>query len=424
MRILIVNTSERIGGAAVAANRLVAALNSNGEKAMMLVRDKSSGSISVGVVRRRWLMRLRFLWERAVVFAHLGFRRQHLWEVDIANVGVDITGMKEFREADVIHLSWVNQGMLSLRGIRAILRSGKPVVWTMHDMWPATSICHYAGECRQFMSSCRHCPLLPNGGGEHDLSSRVWRRKKRVYSTGDIHFVACSRWLESQARQSALLTGMPLTSIPNPIDTHIYFPQDKAKSKAMLGIPADRLVIMFVAHKVTDERKGANYLVDALMKLRIVYRDVADRCVVALIGACADELTEKIALPVVPVGFVNGDSNLARVYSAADVFVLPSVEDNLPNTVMEAMACGAPCVGFDVGGIPEMIDHRLNGYVAVKGDAEDLAEGIRWVLDDADYASLSSAAVDKVARQYSQTSVAMRYVDVYAEAMAKKRYLR
>lgn len=142
MRILIVNTSETVGGAAVAANRLVAALNNNGEKAMMLVRDKTSDSINVNELPSRGLMHLRFIWERMVIFLHLGLKKNHLWEIDIANAGSDITKLQAFKDADVIHLSWINQGMISLGDIKRIVKSGKPIVWTMHDLWPATNLSH------------------------------------------------------------------------------------------------------------------------------------------------------------------------------------------------------------------------------------------------------------------------------------------
>ena len=154
MRVLIVNTSERIGGAALAANHLMDALNNNGVKATMLVRDKQTSDITVATLPHSWRNRLRFLWERWCVVCHLHFSRTHLFEVDIANTGADITRLSEFKEADIIHLSWINQGMLSLKGIRKILNSGKPVVWTMHDIWPATGICHITLNCQRFQSSC------------------------------------------------------------------------------------------------------------------------------------------------------------------------------------------------------------------------------------------------------------------------------
>jgi glycosyltransferase involved in cell wall biosynthesis len=424
MRILIVNTSESAGGAAVAANRLAAALNNNGEKATMLVRDKSTDSIIVGKLPCRRVMRLKFLWERFVIFVHLLFRKKHLWEIDIANTGADITSLAEFKEADVIHLSWINQSMLSLSDIGKIIRSGKPVVWTMHDLWPASAICHYAGGCRKFTVGCANCPLLPFGGGKNDIAAKVWKRKKHIYRQSNIWFVACSRWLEKQAKQSALLEGMELTSIPNPIDTNVFRPSDKLKAKESLGLPTDKKVILFVAQKVTDTRKGAAYLVEALQKLVSCGSSLAEQCAVALLGGSSDELAQLIPMPVFPLGYVSGDRELARVYNAADVFVLPSMQDNLPNTLMEALACGVPCVGFSVGGIPEMIDHRRNGYVAREADADDLADGLQWVLQEADAEELKRSATAKVAKNYSQTSVAMRYIDVYSEAMAQKRYLR
>ena len=156
MRVLIVNTSERTGGAAVAARRLMEALNGHGVKAKMLVRDKETDSLTVVGLKGKWWQQWCFLWERLVIYMYQHCSRKHLFEIDIANAGTDITRLPEFKEADVIHLHWINQGMLSLSGIRKILRSGKPVVWTMHDIWPATAICHLTLDCMQFKTGC-HC---------------------------------------------------------------------------------------------------------------------------------------------------------------------------------------------------------------------------------------------------------------------------
>ena len=154
MKILIVNTSERAGGAAVAANRLMKALNNYGVKAKMLVRDKDTDALTVSALPPSPRLRWNFLWERLYIFFKTHFSRKHLFEIDIANTGSDITRLREFQEADIIHLHWINQGMLSLSGIQKILRSGKPVVWTMHDIWPATAICHLTLDCRSFTSKC------------------------------------------------------------------------------------------------------------------------------------------------------------------------------------------------------------------------------------------------------------------------------
>ena len=420
MRVLLVNTSERTGGAAVAANRLMDALNNNGVKCKMLVRDKLTDDITVVPLPRSPLLNWHFLWERLRIFLSLGLRKRHLWEVDTARCGSDITTLREFKEADVIHLSWVNQGMLSMAGIRKILRSGKPVVWTMHDLWPATGICHYTRGCERFKSGCGYCPLL---GGKHhrDLSAKVWKRKHAAYQGKLIHFVACSKWLEREARQSGLLAGQRVTSIPNPIDTHVYRPQDKAQAREECHLPQDRKLMLFVSQRVTDPRKGLDYFVEAIDKLVADHPEARKKLGVIILGGRSEEVADRLPLPAYPLGYVNDERRVVSVYNAADTFVLPSLEDNLPNTIMEAMACGVPCVAFRVGGIPEMIDHKRDGYVAEYRRADDLAQGIYWVLAEADPGELSAKALHKVATRYSQHAVAVEYIETYNHAMAFKK---
>lgn len=420
MRVLIVNTSEKTGGAAVAANRLMEALKNNGVKAKMLVRDKETEQITVAKLPGSWRQQLHFLWERLVIFFHLKFSREHLFEIDIANAGADITRLREFKEADVIHLSWINQGMLSLKSIRKIINSGKPIVWTMHDAWVATGICHYTRGCNRFVSRCADCRLLPNGGSSDDLAAKTWQKKKKLFADSGIHFVACSHWLEGEAKRSSLLTGQSITSIPNPIDTHVYRPMPKQEALKSAGLPEGKKIILFVSQRVTTQRKGMHYFVEAIDKMVAANAKLKEDTAIAILGGHVEEMEEQLALPVFPLGYVNDERKIVAVYNAADVFVLPSMEDNLPNTIMEAMACGVPCVGFRIGGIPEMIDHQKNGYLAQAGNADDLAAGISWVLDIADREELAKAALHKVATNYSQQIVAMKYIDVYNHAAAYK----
>ena len=414
MRVLIVNTSERTGGAAVAANRLMMALNNNGVKAQMLVRDKESDSLTVVGLPKSPMLNWHFLWERLVIFFHCRFSRKHLFEIDLANSGSDITKLREFQEADVIHLHWINQGMLSLSGIRKILKSGKPVVWTMHDIWPATAICHLTLNCRNFTTHCPNCRLLPGKGSSSDLSTSVWRKKEKMLEDSSIYFVTCSHWLEQEAKASALLRGQKIVSIPNPIDTHIYRSGDKQTARKNLGLPEDKRLILFVSQRVTNKNKGMDYLIDACRQLKDYE--------LVILGGHAEEVVDQLPLKAHPLGYVNDERRIVEIYQAVDVFVLPSLSENLPNTIMEAMACGVPCVGFKVGGIPEEIDHKRNGYVAEYRDSDDLARGIRWILSEADYDQLSQEAVRKVAHSYSQQSVAISYLDVYHQAMAFKHY--
>ena len=417
MRVLIVNTSDRSGGAAVAANRLMMALNNHGVKVKMLVRDKISDSLTIVALPKSPLLHWNFLWERFVIYCRLHFSRKHLFEIDLANTGSDITRLPEFQEADVIHLHWINQGMLSLGTIRKILRSGKPVVWTMHDIWPATGLCHVTLGCRYFTSVCHQCRLLPGGGSDNDLSTSVWRKKERMLDGESIFFVACSRWLAGEAKASGLLKGQKITSIPNPIDTHIYKPGDRMEARRRLGLKEDRQYILFASQRVTNENKGMDYLIEACRQLHDL-----PQVTVLILGGHAEEVTPQLSLDAVPLGYVNDERRIVEIYQAADVFVLPSLSENLPNTIMEAMACGLPCVGFRVGGIPEEIDHKRNGYVAEYRNACDLANGIRWVLTSAKSDELSRDCVRKVTQNYSQQSVALRYIDVYEQAMALKHY--
>lgn len=416
MRILIVNTSENTGGAAVAANRLMVALNNNGVKAKMLVKEKNSDKLTVVGLKHPWHQQWNFLWERFCIWLSMHLKKKHLFHVDIANSGTDITSLPEFQEADVIHLHWVNQGMLSLKDIRKIIEK-KPVVWTMHDIWPATAICHLTLDCEAFKSACHHCKYLPGGGSKNDLSARIWKRKEQMLSGKRITFVACSKWLEGEARQSALLKGQRVTCIPNPIDPQFRCYGDKRQARQHLQLPQDKKLVLFVSQRVTNENKGMSYLIDACHLLAEQHPEMRQTTAVVVLGGQGDAFKDRLDFPVYSLGYVNNTDRIIDIYNAADVFVLPSLSDNLPNTIMEAMACGVPCVGFQVGGIPEMIDHQENGYVAAFRQADDLARGIRYVLYDADYQSLSKNCVKKVATHYSQQSVANKYNKVYNEAI-------
>lgn len=422
MRILIVNTSEQTGGAAVASNRLLEALNKMGVEAKMLVREKETDNANVIKLHKHYLQKIYFLFERLCIFFNLHFRKKHLFEIDIANSGNDITSLSVFKKSDVIHLAWINQGMLSLNSIKKIITSDKAVVWTMHDLWPATSICHYPKRCKRYESSCQHCPILPDNGSEKDLSAKIWVKKNKVYNSGHIYFVTCSKWLCKEAKHSSLLKDHTIQSIPNPIDTHFFKPLDKHKARKKLNLPNDKNIILFVSQRVTDNRKGMDLFIEAINYIAKEYPEIKKNSCIAILGGHAEEIANLLSLPTYPLGYVSDKENIRDVYNAANVFVLPTREDNLPNTIMEAMACGVPCVSFKVGGIPEMIDHLHNGYVAKEHNPQDLAQGIKWVLNNANYTQLSTAAIEKVIHTYSERNVAEQYINLYYEALAYKNY--
>ena len=416
MRILIVNTSERTGGAAIAAGRLTEALKSHGIKAKMLVRDKQTDRISTVALGGGWKQVRKFVWERVVIWINSHFRRERLFSVDIANTGNDITRLPEFKEADLIHLHWINQGMLSLKVIRKILASGKPVVWTMHDMWPCTGICHHARTCTAFHSECGACPMIYSQKRK-DLSTRIFRQKQRLYASGGIHFVTCSHWLEGMAKQSALLVNQPVSVIPNPISTTLFHPMKQTEARQKLALPTESKLILFGSVKLTDKRKGIDYMVEACRLLAKQHPALKEQLALVAVGMHAAELQPLVPFKVHNMGYVKEEHQLVEIYNAADLYVIPSLDENLPNTIMEAMACGTPCVGFPTGGIPEMIDHLKNGYLTKEHSAEQLAEGIYTLLTTPAYESLSHEAVAKVNACYSERSVANQYGQLYAKLL-------
>ena len=411
MQVLIVNTSEKTGGAAIAAGRLLHALTSHGVKAKMMVRDKQTDHLQVVEAPQRRLNKLRFTLERGQIYMANGCTKEGLFDIDTGWRGVDITRTREFQEADVIHLHWVNQGFLSLRDVERILRSGKRVVWTMHDMWPATSICHYAADCTKYEQHCHDCMLLKSPAAK-DLSYRIYEQKKRLYQYADrLSFVCCSHWLEEQALKSGLIGHLPITCIHNAIDAHVYKPLDKMQAREKMHLPKDKKLILFASLKVTDKRKGIDYMLEAARILHAQYPHLKDQLAFVVMGQKSDIIEEQIPFPVHSMGYITQTSDLVSIYQSADAFVIPSLFENLPNTIAEAMACGTPCVGFDTGGIPEMIVHQENGYVAQYRDSADLARGIDHVLAHSEYAA---AAHSHALKAYDETHVAKAHIEVYA----------
>ena len=413
MRVLIINTSERIGGAAIAANHLMDALRNNGIQAKMLVRDKQTENISViSLNKSLWKIWL-FIWERVIIWKANHFKKHNLFAIDIANTGTDITTLPEFKQADIIHLHWINQGMLSLKNLQKIFLSGKPIVWTMHDMWACTGVCHHARECNKYHKECNFCPYLYNGGSKKDISNQVFNKKQELYKLSPITFITCSQWLKEKAAQSALLTNHTIINIPNPINTNLFKPRNKQEARTNSGLPTDKKLILFGSAKITDKRKGIDYFIESCKILAQKYPQLINEVGVVVYGKDSEQLKSLIPFQVYPLNYISSEKELVNIYNAVDLFTTPSLEENLPNTIMEAMACGIPCVGFNVGGIPEMIDHLHNGYVADYKSTEDFANGIHWALSEGEYQSLSEEARRKVTSSYSENTIAKRYIEIY-----------
>lgn len=421
MKVVLINTYENRGGAAIACNRLTHALQNAGVDACMLTATaygKDTAVKSVADSRKElWQLKSCFLRERLSIFLQNRFSRKNLFAVSTASHGLHIAQHRILQEADIIHLHWINQGYISLNELQEIMALGKPIVWTLHDMWPVTGICHHARTCNRYTQSCGECMFLQSNC-RNDLSARTFEAKKDIYSTAPIHFVACSKWLQEQIEKSALLkTQDTVCNIPNPLDTLFFTPEDKKKARALLGLPQDKLLILFGAVNAADKRKGIDYFINTLEILRKQYTHLNDKIELVVFGSTGNLPLDRFSYPCTTLGYISDSNTIKQAYCAADTYVTPSLEENLPNTIMEAMSCATPCVGFSIGGIPEMINNT-NGYVARYKDATDMAHGIAHVLDNRYNQQLGSNARIKVEESYAQEKIARQYIDLYQQLLS------
>ena len=426
MRILIVNTSECTGGAAVAASRLCDALNNNGVKAKMMVRDKQTDDLTVVTgggwkVKEKWC----FYWERFVIWLNNRLSRQNLFKVSIANAGIDIISTPEFQEADIIHLHWVNQGFLSLDGLRKIFKSGKPVVWTMHDMWPLTAICHHAYDCEAFSTGCNQCHFLRHPG-KNDLSARVFRHKEKILESLNVQqslrFVAVSEWLAEKARKSALIGHFPISVIPNVLSLQQFTIVDRTDARTALDINA-RFVIAFGAARLDDPIKGFDYLAEALRLVEGKWKDESRRDIhLLLFGTVRDaSIFDNLPVHYTHLGYVSDTYRLSEVYSAANIVVSSSLYETFGQTLIEAMACGCVPVSFDGSGQTDIITHEKNGYLARRLSTDSLADGIEWALQKSENEgiTLRKELRRSVVRRYGESVVANQYLNLYQSVLSR-----
>jgi glycosyltransferase involved in cell wall biosynthesis len=415
MKIIIINKTDVQGGAAIAANRIKNALCSVGESAKMLVQKKLSDDKSVHQNSEgKWARSKEFvLFIAERLFFYFYEKSKMLrFAFSPAVAGENISKNPLINEADIVHIHWFNQGFLSLKSLKKLLKLNKPIVWTLHDMWAFTGGCHYSGDCENYKTGCGNCKFLKNAN-PGDLSNRIFGKKSKILKNATIQFVTCSNWLAQKAKESALLRNFNIISIPNPIDTGLYFPKNKQKIREKLALPLDKKLVLFGAANIMDERKGLKYLLSALKKLKEENSEIGETLEIVLFGKSDANFIKQIPFKVHDMGVISGDSNIVDIYNAADIFVLPSLEDNLPNTIMEAMACGTPVVAYKTGGIPEMIEHKVNGYIAEYKSIDDLKDGVKYLLEYSNADELSKNAVDRVYRNYNQTIVVDRYKAVY-----------
>lgn len=410
MQIVHINYSDKTGGAAIAAFRHNEALNRAGISSSMLVAEKTTHTPSVHqptgykhcIVFRNYFQRY---------YPLLWLYKEHpyaLWSFN--NIGYDLAREECVRSADVIILHWINGGFLSVKGVERLLKLGKPVIWFMHDMWPLTGGCHYSFECTKYMTHCGACNMFHDHAGHNKMRDLSYIQHQRKLSKWgkypNLIIVAPSHWLARCAQHSALFGSLRIHVAPNVIDTTKYRPHSASACRDLLGLPRDKKIILFVADQVQAVYKGWPYLQSALQHLD----KETTECLV--LGNCDQKfISDNVPLKTHFTGLLKDDYSMILAYNAADVLVTPSLADNFPNVLLESLSCGTPAVGFDVGGIPDLIVHKETGYLVRYQDAGDLGRGINWVLTEADSAKLSvqsrahietQCSYEKVREYYSQ----------------------
>lgn len=421
MRVLIINTSERIGGASIAANRLMQALDTTGIDAQMLVLHKTSQSPKVLSIGKSWQKKCTFIWERLVIWINNFFSRKNLFTISIANSGFSITHLPVFQQADIIHLHWINQGMLSLHSIKEIITSGKPVVWTMHDMWECTAICHYAYTCNAFKSECRNCHFL-RFPGKHDLANRVFRKKQRLYKNADLNIVTVSTWLAEQVRQSTLLKEKNISVIPNTLSLSDFKIMDREQCRRTLGLP-DKHIILFGAARLDNPIKGFSILLEAIRHLITTHKFNPEQLHLVVFGGMKhpELVLSKIPVSYSDFGLVTDSSLLSQLYSAADITVSASLYETFGQTLIEAQACGCLPVSFGNSGQSDIIQHKENGFLADYLSVESLSEGIYWGITQSQTEISRNSMRNNVLRKYSGEIVAGQYIHLYRNLISKQK---
>ena len=313
-------------------------------------------------------------------------------------------------DADIIHLHWIQNEMLSIKDISKIK---KPIVWTLHDMWAFCGAEHYTidSRWREGYSSTNR-PSYESG---IDLNYWTWKRKKK-YWKNPIQITTPSKWLANCVKESKLMSNWPVSVIAYPLNMDIFKPINKKIARTQLNLPLDKKLILFGANGGTkDPRKGFDLLVGALEYLKNYSK--TNRFELVVFGQAKPKSSSNFSFPVHYLGNLKNDTNLILSYNSADVMIVPSRQDNLPNTCLEAQACGVPIVAFNTGGLPDIIDHKKTGYLAKAFDTKDLANGINFVLDQIDPNKLRKNARQKALEKYSPKVIAEKFKSVYESVL-------
>ena len=417
MKIVHLTNSDFNGGAARACYRINKSLQQLGEDSKILTQQKLTNDESVTSITHNFLENYAVLFRKGLDWLSIQtLTKKEKGRFTFPFFGTDVSQNRLLQNADIISLQWINEGFLSLKSLQKLKQLNKPIVWTFHDMWAFTGGCHYAGTCKNYLGECKECPAL-NFSGTQDFSNKIFNKKKDLFNSMNLSIITCSKWLSKEVKKSELLKDKRVEAIPNPIETDIYIQYDKKESRQKLNLPEDKTLILFVSMTVNDKRKGFTYLLRALERLNQTqkYNDIE----LLVLGSVDESVINNLPFKVNSLGRLSEPERIAYCYSAADLFVAPSLEDNLPNTVMESLSCGTPVTAFNIGGMPDMIDQKQNGYLAKEKDEQDLMNGILWYLNlvESEKKFIQANARQKTLNNFTPEIVGKKYLDFYSSLL-------
>lgn len=412
LTILHVCYSDNEGGADKAALRLCKAQRSIGINAKMLVVNKLTNHPFVQSVGPRW-RKLEFKIKDRLVRKIVSLQPTSSPMLHSLNLFPSfLHRIINKSDADIVNLHWIAKEMISVSEIAKIQ---KPIVWTLHDSWAFCGAEHHPNglQDENFVGGYQSaCETL-------QLNRWTWHRKATAWKNTRFHIVAPSQWEASMARRSSLFKHQSIQTIPNPLNTDIFQPFSKAEARAFFNIPPEKKVILFGSlRSVEDKNKGLDLLIHALALFKERY--LTEDTLAVIFGMKQSDETVDIDFPRQYVGKINDEKTMAMLYSAADVMIVPSRVENLPQTATEPLACGTPVVGFQIGGLPDIIRHKHNGYLAQPYNPYDLADGIDWVLNHPDHEMLSVNAREFAVNTFSEDKIASQYEKIYGCLIPEK----
>jgi glycosyltransferase involved in cell wall biosynthesis len=413
MKVLHISNDAQIGGAGIAAYRLHKGLRSLGVESLMLVNKQMQRDIYIVPPTSSYDKIISKLAPRLERIPKL-FSNTTMDLVSSAWFPDRLLGRIDKLTPDILNLHWVNHGFMR---IETLPRLRQPVVWTLHDMWPFAGGEHYVGDSTRYIEGY-NSNNRPIGESGIDINRWVWKRKKKSWSSLKSLVIATpSKWLAECAGNSQLFHNHRIVVLPNGVDHERFHPMDHSIARSILGLPDDKRLVLFGAGSATsDKRKGFHLLVEALKKMEAEINPADYELVV--FGASSGD--DSFSMKAHYLGCLRDEISMAVVYAAADVFVAPSHEDNLPNTVLESLSCGTPVVAFKIGGMPDMVSHKKSGYLASAFDTTELVKGLLWVMEDEHrWKNLSRQARGTVEQFFSLHHTASRYLELYEEILEK-----